>query len=156
MLSAQCTDSGSTKVTPALFKTCPTPEIMAKTESYEILEYIKAYPYPNAKAEHHITWLRETVKDYNGTVPDDFDVLLPYQGGQKNGKCNVNVAFDKPAMPVDTHVFSSFKQNRTHQQRQDSYWNGKWNWHETSPRGIKQGSPLDSTAWQIHMHCYSS
>lgn len=106
MLSAQCTDSRVNQVTPALFKTCPTPEIMAKTESYEILEYIKSVSYPNAKAEHLHNMAEKLVKDYNGTVPDDFDALLSLPGvGRKTANVMLVVAFDKPAMPVDTHVF---------------------------------------------------
>ena len=78
-----------------------------KTESYEILEYIKSVSYPERKKlSIYITWAEKLVKDYNGTVPDDFDALTgTTRVGRKTANVMLVVAFDKPAMPVDTHVF---------------------------------------------------
>ena len=46
------------------------------------------------------------VTDFDGVVPDNIEDLQKLPGvGRKTANVVVAVAFDKPAMPVDTHVF---------------------------------------------------
>ena len=46
------------------------------------------------------------VSDFNGVVPDNLEDLQRLPGvGRKTANVMLAVAFDKPAMPVDTHVF---------------------------------------------------
>lgn len=46
------------------------------------------------------------VRDFGGKVPDNIDDLQKLPGvGRKTANVVLAVAFDKPAMPVDTHVF---------------------------------------------------
>ena len=52
ILSAQCTDKRVNMITPALMKTYPDAESMAKATPEEIFEYIKSCTYPNNKAKH--------------------------------------------------------------------------------------------------------
>lgn len=105
-LSAQCTDKRVNMVTPALFKAYPTAEKMAEAEVDEIYEYVKSVSYPNAKALHLVQLARMLVKDFDGEVPSDFDRLVSLPGvGRKTANVMLAVAFEMPAMPVDTHVF---------------------------------------------------
>lgn len=106
VLSAQCTDKRVNMVTPALFKAYPTAEKMAEAEVDEIYEYVKSVSYPNAKALHLVQLARMLVKDFDGEVPSEFDRLVSLPGvGRKTANVMLAVAFDMPAMPVDTHVF---------------------------------------------------
>ncbi len=49
---------------------------------------------------------QKLIADYHGIVPDEVDELLKLPGvGRKSANVVASVAFHKPAMPVDTHVF---------------------------------------------------
>lgn len=106
ILSAQCTDKRVNLITPNLFNKFPTPEVMAASSSDEIFEYIKSCSYPNNKAKSLYGMAQKLISDYNGEVPDTFDELITIPGvGRKTANVILSVAFDKPAMAVDTHVF---------------------------------------------------
>lgn len=106
VLSAQCTDKRVNMVTPALFRDYPTAELMSQAEVDEIYEYVKSVSYPNAKASHLVQLAQKLVHDFGGQVPSDFDALVSLPGvGRKTANVMLAVAFDKAAMPVDTHVF---------------------------------------------------
>jgi len=106
MLAAQCTDKRVNMVTPALFEAYPTPEVMAASNKVTVLEYIKGISYPNSKAKHLIEMARMLVKDYNSQVPSKMEDLLKLPGvGRKTANVISSVAFDIPALAVDTHVF---------------------------------------------------
>ncbi|HCM21578.1 MAG TPA: endonuclease III, partial [Porphyromonadaceae bacterium] len=68
--------------------------------------YIKSCSYPNNKAKNLVKMAQKLVTDFNSQVPSDIDTLLTIPGvGRKTANVMLAVAFDKPAMPVDTHVF---------------------------------------------------
>ncbi len=106
ILSAQCTDKRVNLITPALFEAFPEPEVMATTTPEVVYEYIKSCSYPNNKAKHLVGMAQKLVTEFNGEVPADIDSLLTIPGvGRKTANVILSVAFDLPAMPVDTHVF---------------------------------------------------
>ena len=106
ILSAQCTDKRVNLITPALFEAFPTPEVMAASSQDEIFEYIKSCSYPNNKAKSLLGMAQKLVSDYDSQVPSDFDSLITIPGvGRKTANVMLSVAFDTPAMAVDTHVF---------------------------------------------------
>ena len=106
ILSAQCTDRRVNMVTPALFEAFPTPEAMAVSTPEAVFEHIKSCSYPNNKAKNLVGMARKLLSDFGGEVPNDIDSLLTIPGvGRKTANVMLAVAFDKPAMPVDTHVF---------------------------------------------------
>lgn len=106
ILSAQCTDKRVNIVTPPIFKDFPTPEVMAESSPEVIYEYIKSVSYPNNKAKNLVRMAKKLVTDFNGEVPSDMDSLIQIPGvGRKTANVMLSVAFDKPAMAVDTHVF---------------------------------------------------
>ena len=106
VLSAQCTDKRVNQVTPALFEAFPTAEEMSKASLEEILHYISSVSYPNNKAKHLLGLSKVLVEKYSGVVPASQDELQTLPGvGRKTANVVMAVAFDKPAMPVDTHVF---------------------------------------------------
>jgi endonuclease-3 len=106
MLSAQCTDKRVNMVTPALFEAYPTAEAMAKASEEDIFRYVKSVSYPNSKSAHLAAMARMLVGEMGGEVPSDVEQMQRLPGvGRKTANVVAAVAFDQPAMPVDTHVF---------------------------------------------------
>ncbi|OJV34690.1 MAG: endonuclease III [Bacteroidia bacterium 43-41] len=106
ILSAQCTDKRVNMISPRVFEVFPTPEVMAASSPDEVFEYIKSCSYPNNKAKNLVGMAKKLVSDFDGKVPSTIDDLLTIPGvGRKTANVMLAVAFDKPAMPVDTHVF---------------------------------------------------
>ena len=69
-------------------------------------EYIKSCSYPNNKAKHLVGMARVLMSEFNGVVPDKLEDLQKLPGvGRKTANVVLSVAFNQPAMAVDTHVF---------------------------------------------------
>ncbi|MBR4838296.1 MAG: endonuclease III [Bacteroidales bacterium] len=106
MLSAQCTDKRVNMTTPALFERFSDPKSLAEASQDDVYQLIKSISYPNNKAKNLVKMAQVLMSDYNGIVPDDLDELQKLPGvGRKTANVVMAVAFNKPAMPVDTHVF---------------------------------------------------
>lgn len=106
MLSAQCTDARVNIVTPPLFAAYPDAFSMAKASEKDIYELVKSISYPNSKAKHLLEASRKLVCDFGAEVPSTMEELTSLPGvGRKTANVMMAVAFGKPAMPVDTHVF---------------------------------------------------
>ena len=106
ILSAQCTDKRVNMVTPAIYRAFPTPEALASTTPEVVYEYVKSVSYPNNKAKHLVGMARMLVENFHGQVPDTLDDLVKLPGvGRKTANVVQSVAFGKPTMAVDTHVF---------------------------------------------------
>lgn len=106
ILSAQCTDKRVNMVTPSLFKTYPSPELLAKATPEDVFEYIRSVSYPNNKSKHLVGMAQMLLDLFGGVVPSDVDELQKLPGvGRKTANVIASVVYDKPAMAVDTHVF---------------------------------------------------
>lgn len=106
ILSAQCTDKRVNMTTPALFAAMPDAAAMAQHSVEEIYAFIKSISYPNNKAKHLQAMAHALVQHFDGQVPDTMEELLQLPGvGRKTASVVLICAFNKPAMPVDTHVF---------------------------------------------------
>ncbi|MBO4403333.1 MAG: endonuclease III [Bacteroidales bacterium] len=106
ILSAQCTDKRVNMVTPGLFAAFPDAEKMAQADIPEIYERIKSVSYPNNKARHLKGMAQMLTEKFKGVVPDKIEALQKLPGvGRKTANVMLAVAFDRPAMAVDTHVF---------------------------------------------------
>ena len=92
--------------TPALFERYPDAEALSKATVEDIYELIKSISYPNNKSKNLLGMAKVLMSDFNGVVPDDVDKLQTLPGvGRKTANVVASVAFNKPAMAVDTHVF---------------------------------------------------
>ena len=70
------------------------------------LSYIKSCSYPNNKTRHLLGMARMVVDRFGGMIPDSLEELRQLPGvGRKTANVVLSVAFRKPAMAVDTHVF---------------------------------------------------
>lgn len=106
VLSAQSTDKGVNRVTPALFDAAPTPEKMVELGLEKLKSYIKTIGLYNNKAKNIIELSRILVESYNSEVPSDLDELQKLPGvGRKSANVMLNSIWGKPTIAVDTHVF---------------------------------------------------
>ena len=106
ILSAQCTDKRVNLITPGFFDRFPDVFSLASAEQDKIFELIKSCSYPNNKAKHLHGMAQMLVDKFEGIVPDNMEELQQLPGvGRKTANVVLSVAFQKPAMAVDTHVF---------------------------------------------------
>jgi len=106
ILSAQCTDKRVNMLTPAFFEKFPTPKHLAKAKVDEIFQLIKSCSYPNSKATHLSGMAKMLIDEFAGIIPSDIDQLQRLPGvGRKTANVVASVAFNKPTLAVDTHVF---------------------------------------------------
>jgi endonuclease-3 len=106
VLSAQATDAGVNKATPALFKLADTPDKMVKLGEARVRELIKTIGLFRTKAKNVIALSRQLVEQHGGKVPRDRAALEALPGvGRKTANVVLNVAFGEPTIAVDTHIF---------------------------------------------------
>lgn len=105
ILSAQTTDVGVNKVTPRLFEAYPTPEKMAEADVAEIMDKIKTIGLYRNKAKFIKKCATDLVERFDSQVPKTHKELESLAGvGRKTANVVMSVAFDEPAIAVDTHV----------------------------------------------------
>ncbi|HPF78797.1 MAG TPA: endonuclease III [Alphaproteobacteria bacterium] len=106
VLSAQATDVGVNKATPALFKAADTPEKMVALGEDKIRDYIKTIGLFNSKAKNIYKLSQILIEKYNSEVPQDRDELVKLPGvGRKTANVVLSMAFGIPTIAVDTHIF---------------------------------------------------
>ena len=106
ILSAQCTDKRVNMTTPAFFERFPDAKSLSESSQDDVYQLIKSISYPNNKTKNLIGMAKGLMSEFNGVVPSDIDELQKLPGvGRKTANVVVSVAFNRPAMPVDTHVF---------------------------------------------------
>ena len=106
VLSAQATDAGVNKATPALFAKADTPEKMVKLGETAVAELIRTIGLFRTKARNVVALSRMLVAEHGGKVPDNREALEKLPGvGRKTANVVMNVAFGAPTLAVDTHIF---------------------------------------------------
>jgi endonuclease-3 len=106
VLSAQATDVGVNKATPALFALADTPEKMVALGLDKVTELIRTIGLFRTKAKNVVALSEKLIADYGGKVPETREELETLPGvGRKTANVVLNVAFGRPTMAVDTHIF---------------------------------------------------
>jgi endonuclease-3 len=106
VLSAQATDAGVNKATPALFAAADTPAKMAALGEARVEELIKTIGLFRTKAKNVVALSRKLVAEHGGEVPRERAALEALPGvGRKTANVVLNVAFGEPTIAVDTHIF---------------------------------------------------
>ncbi len=106
VLSAQATDVGVNKATRALFRDVETPAQMVALGEEALKGHIKTIGLFNGKAKNVIALSEILVRDHDGQVPQDRDVLTTLPGvGRKTANVVMNTAFGEETFAVDTHIF---------------------------------------------------
>ena len=105
VLSAQATDKSVNLATKELFKIADTPQKMLELGEENLTGYIKSIGLYRNKAKNLIGLSKMLLEDFNGIVPDSMENLVKLPGvGRKTANVVLNVIFNKPTMPVDTHL----------------------------------------------------
>lgn len=107
LLSAQTTDAGVNKVTPALFERYGTPEKMASANVEDVMEIIHSIGFYRNKAKNCIACAQMILSDFGGEVPRTMEEMQKLPGvGRKTANVVLNEAFGiVEGIAVDTHVF---------------------------------------------------
>lgn len=106
ILSAQTTDVSVNKVTPQLFQKFPTMTALAEASIEEVEDTIKTIGLYRNKAKHIKHFAQQLVQNHAGILPKDEQTLTSLSGvGRKTANVIMGVAFQHPALAVDTHVF---------------------------------------------------
>lgn len=105
VLSAQATDKSVNKATDSLFKIVDTPEKMVELGEEKLISYIRTIGLYKNKAKSVIGLSQMLISDFNSQVPGNRDDLMKLPGvGRKTANVVLNVIFNQPTMPVDTHL----------------------------------------------------
>ena len=106
ILSAQTTDVGVNKATPALFERYPTPAALAEGQQLEVEEYVRTLGFYHQKAKNIIRTAQMIVSEFDGEVPDTMEGLTSLPGvARKTANIVLGEAFGKvEGIAVDTHV----------------------------------------------------
>jgi endonuclease III len=106
VLSAQATDAGVNKATPALFKLADTPDKMIELGEARLRKLIKTIGLYRTKAKNIVALSKKLIAEHSGKVPHDREALEALPGvGRKTANVVLNVAFGEPTIAVDTHIF---------------------------------------------------
>lgn len=104
ILSARTKDEVTAKASSKLFQKATNPEELAQLSEEELAKTIYPVGFYKTKARH-LTKLPEALAKFNNIVPHSIDELLTLPGvGRKTANLVVSVAFNLPAICVDTHV----------------------------------------------------
>jgi endonuclease-3 len=106
VLSAQATDAGVNKATPALFALADTPQKMAALGEPKVRDLIKTIGLYRNKAKNVVALSEKLMAEHGGQVPNTREMLQELPGvGRKTANVVLNIAFGQPTMAVDTHIF---------------------------------------------------
>lgn len=105
-LSAQATDVGVNKATPALFDAAPTPQAMVALGVEGVTDYIRTIGLFRQKAKNVVALSQRLIDVYGGEVPSSRAALMTLPGvGRKTANVVLNSVWRVPAQAVDTHIF---------------------------------------------------
>lgn len=106
LLSAQATDAGVNRATPALFAAAPDPAAMVALGEDGVAERIRTIGLYRNKARNVVALSRILLDQHGGQVPGTREALEALPGvGRKTANVVLNIAFGVPTLAVDTHVF---------------------------------------------------
>ncbi len=106
ILSAQTTDVGVNKATPALFARYPDAPSLAAAEPLDVEPYVSTLGFYRNKAKSIVMMARALVGNHGGEVPRTMDALVALPGvGRKTANVILGEVWNEPdGVVVDTHV----------------------------------------------------
>lgn len=107
ILSAQTTDVGVNKATPALFERYPTPDDLADADQDDVEAFVKPLGFYHQKSKNIIATARAIMTQFDGRVPETMEGLTSLPGvARKTANIVLGEAFGTvEGIAVDTHVF---------------------------------------------------
>jgi endonuclease-3 len=105
ILSARTRDENTSAVVKKLFSKYKTAHALANARLSDVEKIIRSTGFYHVKAKRIIDVASIVDLKYSGKVPQTLEELLELPGvGRKTANCVLVYAFDKSAIPVDTHV----------------------------------------------------
>jgi endonuclease-3 len=105
ILSAQSTDAGVNRVTPALFTRYPNAAALARASAAELEPLIHSTGFYRSKAKSLMGMAAALVEHHQGDVPNTMEALVELPGvGRKTANVVLGHALGVPGLPVDRHV----------------------------------------------------
>ena len=105
ILSHRTRDENTSRATENLFSKYKTPSQLATADPDIVRRLIRPSGFYNMKTKNIMTASKQLVDEFGGEVPDnEEDLLKLHSVGRKTANCILVYAFNKPAIPVDTHV----------------------------------------------------
>lgn len=105
ILSAQATDKGVNKATPALFAAYPDAEKMANADIADVENYVKTIGLYRTKAKNIVRTAQMLTEEFGGELPKDKKIIQTLPGvGRKTANVVLAEAYGIPGIAVDTHV----------------------------------------------------
>jgi len=105
ILSAQATDAGVNRVTPALFAAYPDARALADAPAEAVERLIHATGFFRQKTKAIMGMARALVERHGGAVPRTMEALVQLPGvGRKTANVVLGHALGVPGLPVDRHV----------------------------------------------------
>lgn len=105
ILSAQTTDKGVNKATPALFAAYPDSLSLSQAKVSDVEQLIKTIGLYRGKAKNIIRTAEMIETEFGGELPRDKALLMTLSGvGRKTANVVLGDAFGIPGIAVDTHV----------------------------------------------------
>lgn len=105
ILSAQSTDAGVNRVTPALFTRYPNAAALSNATAKELEPLVHSTGFFRSKAKSLMGMAGALVEQHAGQVPDTMDALVALPGvGRKTANVVLGHALGVPGLPVDRHV----------------------------------------------------
>jgi endonuclease III len=106
VLSAQATDKSVNRATEKLFPVASTPDAIVELGVDGLIPFISSIGLFRNKAKNIVALSGELLRKHDGKVPATREALQALPGvGRKSASVVLNVAFDQPVIPVDTHIF---------------------------------------------------
>jgi exodeoxyribonuclease-3 len=104
ILSARTKDETTAKASAGLFRKVPDLESLTSLDEATIAKLIYPVGFYKNKAKY-LKELSAAMEQFGGRIPEDVESLIKLPGvGRKTANLVVAVAFNKPAICVDTHV----------------------------------------------------
>lgn len=105
IISIRTRDEATLPIARRLFARAPSPADLLAVPHDELVRLLAGTSYPEAKAPRMIAIARAAVDRFNGTLPDDAEVLMSFSGvGPKCAHVTLGVAYGRPLISVDVHV----------------------------------------------------
>lgn len=105
ILSAQATDVGVNKASPALFNAYPDAHSLSQADPDDVMPLINSIGLFRTKARNIVATARALVELHAGQVPATREELMALPGvGRKTANVVLGVLYNVPAIAVDTHV----------------------------------------------------
>lgn len=105
VLSAQATDKSVNENTKELFEIADTPQKMLDLGRERLIEHIRPIGLSSTKSKNIIALSEKLCAEFGGNVPHDREQLMTLPGvGRKTANVVLNVVWNEPTMPVDTHL----------------------------------------------------